>query len=379
MTRTDEMTSLQGGAEPSSEGGVPADPAPRDAGEPIFCEGCGARLLASDRTCPKCGRPAPGILSTRSASSDLAAGRTASFPRLTPGMIAEAAPATAPRILAESLDPEATNVLDASKLEAAAPSLGGAAREAGRARARAASAAADDYRRPRRGRWVALALGAALLVGGAWFVTQDPWGVMPGFYASFDEAASEMFPSRYGDADVEPAAPSGDGAKGEGSAAKSEEVSDKALSDEQAYVTLSGIYERIGGFREDFGTVIDDYSAWFIASSLSTREDGSRSAYDMRDAIQKTIDQIDGLKLADGSPYAEDVDHMRQLAQWMYNRVDVICRCWDISLSYPDGADVASHSSEIAQPLVEAGDVGAGNEDTDNLDAHYAQWEPERR
>ncbi|MFR7797256.1 MAG: zinc-ribbon domain-containing protein [Collinsella sp.] len=25
----------------------------------VFCEGCGARLSPHDRTCPKCGRPAP--------------------------------------------------------------------------------------------------------------------------------------------------------------------------------------------------------------------------------------------------------------------------------------------------------------------------------
>ena len=43
----------------------------------VFCEGCGARLSLHDRTCPKCGRPAPGILSTDSASADLAAGKTA--------------------------------------------------------------------------------------------------------------------------------------------------------------------------------------------------------------------------------------------------------------------------------------------------------------
>ena len=49
----------------------------------VFCEGCGARLSPHDRTCSKCGRPAPGILSEDAAASDLAAGRTAGFPRLT--------------------------------------------------------------------------------------------------------------------------------------------------------------------------------------------------------------------------------------------------------------------------------------------------------
>ena len=49
----------------------------------VFCDGCGARLSAGERVCPKCGRPAPSILSTEAAASDLAAGKTASFPRLT--------------------------------------------------------------------------------------------------------------------------------------------------------------------------------------------------------------------------------------------------------------------------------------------------------
>ena len=64
-------------------------PASSSVSEFIFCEGCGARLNPQDRTCPKCGRPAPGILSQNSAASDLAAGKTASFPRVTSEMIAE--------------------------------------------------------------------------------------------------------------------------------------------------------------------------------------------------------------------------------------------------------------------------------------------------
>lgn len=345
----------------------------------IFCEGCGARLMPSDRTCPKCGRPAPGILSTQSASSDLAAGRTASFPRLSPGMIAESAPSTAPRILAESLDPEVTNVIDGDKLSEAG-AVGGAAKSSVHRSSPRAAASADDYRRPRRGRWVALGLVVVLLAGGAWFVVEDPMGVMPGVYASIDKAAADMFPSREIGESANPqqstadeggdAAPSGDG---------QQDVSDKALSDDQAYVTLSGIYDRIGRFRDDFGTVLDDYSGYFIASSLESRKSGSRSAYDMRDSLEKTMEQLDDVKLVEDSPYTEDVDNLKKLASWMYNRVDVICQCWDISLSFPDGSDVAEHRSEIAAPLVEVGDVGSGNENTRNLDKYFSAWKPERK
>ena len=91
----------------------------------VFCEGCGARLHPKDRTCPKCGRPAPGILSADSASSDLAAGRTASFPRLSHQMIESELPdlkhdvMTASRTVHEEVDPFATSVLDTGDIAAA--------------------------------------------------------------------------------------------------------------------------------------------------------------------------------------------------------------------------------------------------------------------
>ena len=73
----------------------------------VFCEGCGARLSPHDRTCPKCGRPAPGILSEDAAASDLAAGRTAGFPRLTQEQIdteVPHAPASAAAVLSDAAD-----------------------------------------------------------------------------------------------------------------------------------------------------------------------------------------------------------------------------------------------------------------------------------
>ena len=82
----------------------------------VFCEGCGARLSPHDRTCPKCGRPAPGILSEDAAASDLAAGRTAGFPRLTQEQIdteVPHAPASAAAVLSDAADPNETCVLPA--------------------------------------------------------------------------------------------------------------------------------------------------------------------------------------------------------------------------------------------------------------------------
>lgn len=353
----------------------------------IFCEGCGARLNASDRTCPKCGRPAPGILSTQSAASDLAAGKTASFPRLTADLLAEgkAAP-SAPQILADSLDPAATNVLDADRLRAAEDASRRSSRKAEKAAkaalAFAERAAADDYRRPRRGRWIALACAVALVAGGAWFVAKDPLGVMPGVYASIDRSAAEMFPSRQvseqaagenGASDNGQDSANADGDKNEPS------ISDTTLSEDEAYQRLSSIYGRILGFQDEIGPVVDDYNGWFKASDLDTRKNAAASAYALRKSVQATLDELDGLKLADGSAYTEDVDHLRQLATWMYNRVDVLCRSWDISLSYTGDDLPYQHEDEILQPLREIEMRDGKAVDVIEFENNVYAWQPQKK
>ena len=96
----------------------------------VFCEGCGARLSIHDRTCPKCGRLAPGILSVKSASSDLAAGRTASFPRLTPELIdteaSRPSSVSVAEVLNDTMSPAETSVLRAADLEQQARKLASA-------------------------------------------------------------------------------------------------------------------------------------------------------------------------------------------------------------------------------------------------------------
>ncbi len=124
----------------------------------LTCEGCGARVSPQDRTCPKCGRPAPGILSEDSASSDLAAGKTASYPRLTAEMIAGSLPvptgASAPDPSAAPFDQDATSVLDAGAMASAGAggARGGSARSSVRKAMphddAAATGDADPYARP---------------------------------------------------------------------------------------------------------------------------------------------------------------------------------------------------------------------------------------
>ena len=283
----------------------------------VFCEGCGARLSAHDRTCPKCGRPAPGILSTKSSSSDLAAGKTASFPRLTQSMIESEMPSprpsapTAAQVLSDSMDPSATNVLRASDIEAAAASP---------------SSDVDPYHKPKK-RYVSrlsALLAIALVGGGAYFVMEDPLGVMPGFYQAFEEAARDMYPSRQ--------LPQGSSPASSESQASTKPVE---MTDERVFQILSSSYNKIVSAYDSLGTIIDDYEYGFIANDKSVRQDKSSSAYAARDALDQVVDEIGQLDLDEDSVYYEDAQRLIQLVLARTRRC--VLRLMDISLAVPEG------------------------------------------
>lgn len=351
----------------------------------IFCEGCGARLSPQDRTCPKCGRPAPGILSQDSAASDLAAGKTASFPRLTSEMIAGAVPAPSEQSLSDATaaqGPDSTSVLNTGDLSAAQESAArsGAARSAGRKvlphEEVEASAGKDPYAKPRRGRWIALGALVLVVAGGVWFVSSDPLGVMPGFYESFGDAASDMFPSRQVPEDEPGADAQDNGTDADASADEQAQVSDSELSDAEAYQRLSVAYGKIVSLQEEIGPVVETYNGQYLAKDRSQRESASRSSYELRDAIKGVIEELDGLDLASGSAYVEDVEHLKQLATWTLNRVDVLCRSWDINLGLPEGERPVDHQDEILAPLREVEKVNGKAVDVVNYEENVAAWQP---
>lgn len=367
---------------PHCGGYVDAEPA-RHA-DFVYCEGCGARLSSHDRTCPKCGRPAPGILSVDAAASDLAAGKTASFPKLQDGAVDAPVPprTSAAKVLTESLDADHTTEL---RIDPGA---------FGDARAKSASpkaapraerdAAADPYHAngSGKGKLVLRCLAAAFIGIGIYFLAADPAGVMPGVYQSIDDAASDMFPSRQGAAATSPAEEDADDV-GQGSADDAAEdegptqvADDSVLTDDRAQETLAALWEQIGAFQDPLGDVVTVYNGSYLLKDRSAREEASKSAYDLRDQVQATIDELDAIELAHDSVYAEDLDHLKTLAGWMYNRVDVLCRSWDISLAVPEGESMSAHESEILQPLRDELDATGQNENLVLFEQNYSSWYP---
>ncbi|QWT17065.1 zinc ribbon domain-containing protein [Collinsella sp. zg1085] len=328
----------------------------------IFCEGCGARLSAHDRTCAKCGRPAPGILSTSSSSEDLAAGKTAGFPRLTQNLIDTSVPdsieltASLECYSESTADPFATDVLPVE-----------AVTEAEQA---AQASMPDRYHAPNARitrTHVILVLAACVIAAGIYIVAVDPWGLMPRLMAQIQQSAREMYPSRYG---------SSTGAQTEREPIddKAQETQDTMLSEAQAYRNLTNIYTTIVAQHDALEQIINDFNSSFLASNPDARADGSASAYAARDLLQDCLNKLDTIQLADGSGYADTVAHLKELASWVLERVGMYCAAWDISRSYIGSDKPAQHQDEILAPLRERAELDA--QARDNFFAHQHQYQP---
>lgn len=365
-----------------------AQDAPLDAlsprvseGEFIFCEGCGARLRGSERTCPKCGRPAPGILSEHSAAVDLAAGKTASFPRVTDALLAGAVPAPSPskadELLERTLDAQETSVLSGDAIDAALAGGDAAGGDSPRARRRAARRKPredeDIYARPRRGRAIAVVVALALAAGGVWFAVEDPWGVMPVLYEQFRDAAGEMYPSR--ETPEQPVSVDGEQGDADAGGTAGDAVSDKALSEQEALSALTTLYDDIIAQHDALGTIIDDYNTGFADPDHARRQQFAAGAYAARDALDADLEQLRALELGRDSAYADDVEHLIQLAEWARTRVDMYCASWDISLSFTGTDRPSAHQAEILAPLRER--RAADDEARDNFYANVVAWRPQ--
>lgn len=325
----------------------------------VFCEGCGARIAAGERVCPKCGRPAPSILSTEAAASDLAAGRTASFPRLTREEIERAG-----RVPAVDAADGIANPFDPSLSESFSRD------ELAQQSAWVSDAARDDPYHTRKRPWGKILAVLALIaaVGGAGaFVYYDPYGIMPGLYQQFRDAAADAFPSRQPVAGVDGAT-----AAGSDEPAGTAVDADAPLADDQVYVRLSGIYETIASFPDRYAEVVDDYNTWYAYSDRARREEGSAGAYALRDACDAVIDELDGLNVPEDTAYAQDIENLKQLASWMRTRADIICASWDVSLSYAEGT--RPEASAVTEPLRTR--AAEDSEAADSFSANLEAWRP---
>lgn len=331
----------------------------------VFCEGCGARIKPGDRLCPKCGRPAPSILSTQSAAKDLAYGNTSNFRAITDEDLEFAAKRQhLCNLPSPKFDPDATNILtplgdSVSVKHEAEDSV----------RFTRSMQEQDELCHKKKkkctSRLVVLVLLGLLVSCCVYFVTQDPLGVMPGFWEQLQQSAQEVFPQREDN-------PSSQAGAGLGTPVDENRV----LTNEEVFIKLDSIYQRIAGFKDSYGEIITLYNGYYIAYDKDKRLESAGPAYALRDLCDATVEELESLNLPTDCVYLDDIDHLIQLSKWMRGMADTICQSWDISLSFEEGVSLAEHTSEITQPLRDCLDEYGQDQNRLQFNEHILSWAP---
>ena len=331
----------------------------------VFCEGCGARIKPGDRLCPKCGRPAPTILSTQSAAKDLASGNTSNFRAITNEDLELAAKRQhLCNLPSPTLDPNATNILTPL-----GDSVSPKTEAADNVRFTRSMQEQDELchkkKKKRTSRLIAIFVVGFLVGCGIYFVTQDPLGVMPGFWDQLQQQAQEVFPQR----DDNPSSQAG-------AALGTPVDEDRILTNDEVFVKLDAIYQRIVGFKESYGEVITLYNGYYIAYDKDKRMESAAPAYALRDLCDTTVEELSTLNLPQDCVYGDDIEHLISLASWMRGMADTMCQSWDISLSFDEGVSLSEHTSEITQPLRDCLDEHGEDQNRLQYNQYLLQWAP---
>lgn len=286
--------------------------------EASWCPGCGALVAPGETTCPKCGTlVAPERPARRERDLDL------------------------PDIADDEDDAGRTGVM--TRIESAIPP---ADDETGRAAAR------DRIPRPRV--FALAALLAVVVVGGATLLITHPW----------DPTATRTRAS-------EPADTTYSGFPGTVESLSGQDAgSADGSSDDDAPATpleaISDAHERLGELAERVDESEDALRALVTGTVDSDAAEGLSGARSVSIDVSNLISSASTLSDGDGA-YAEDLEHLVTLANWLRNRCDALTAAW---AEAADADDATSVADSVTSTLAGASDYRA------LFERNYDDWAP---
>lgn len=254
---------------------------PKAAGN--WCPSCGALVADGASFCGKCGRP----------------------------LRDKAAPRPKRNISLPEIEVEERPRHKAS-IESALPPEGGSD-----------SGASSIDRLPRPRILLLAAVLAFVVVGGAVVLITHPWDPMATDYRAREDADLSMvgYPGER------------DTLSGQDSTRLGTESADTTFE------LLSGLHARLGELSDRADACEEAFFALSLTGTEGERslavEELSALSYDLSNTISE-IGQVSG---ANGA-YAEDVDNLVTLGNWLRNRVDALVRAWELVGAYQDPAAV---------------------------------------
>ena len=290
-------------------------------GDLVWCPGCGALVPPSADVCPKCGRIIREEVPERPV-------RDLGLPQIDgPDAPSEAESArTGVRTRIESAIPPASDE---------------------------SSPAARRDRMPRPRAFAFAALFAVAVVGGAALLITHPWDPTASVTRASEPADTSM--SGYPGAVESLSGQDREGADADGA------ETDPFAPIEEAYAALSELERATGESEDALLDACETGDASAIPDGLSQAE---AISIDVSNLISDAalLDDCDGL-------YAEDLEHIQTLGNWLRNRCDALTRAWQQA---SDASDLSASADTIASVL-------RSGSDYERLFAeNYDAWKPTR-
>lgn len=145
--------------------------------------------------------------------------------------------------------------------------------------------------------------------------------------------------------------------------------------DDATFAQLDEAYEKLGHYEEraDQSTALFYEKA--ITGSLDERSQAKRDAAALAIDVSNLIDTLGQVDVTSGT-YAEDLDNLITLSNWLRNRVDRISLAWDAALK----SENPSADEQRLMALLEAENGDDGKNAYEKLfEDNYEQWRPEHK
>ena len=304
--------------------------------QPNYCQNCGALVPDGLSACPACGAPVGEISHEKSVVEEIL-----NDPHLT----ADLSPLRAQ--LEESMD-----------VTQSMPRLATALPE----EPEEVAVTAEDVHTPST-RWILVAaLGALIVVGGITLAITHPWD--PNFYDVRATTAADTSKAGYpGHMDQ---------LSGQDKGAQTGEA---VSGDELTYQALVAHHESLMGIREALEENEDYFDEVAFVGTMEEREAGRDRAAALAIELSNLIKEIQSVDVTSGT-YAEDLNDVLTLGNWLRNYCDSLTEAWNRDVSYEEPWTMEDY---ICQPLSSSCNEDGRNTYMVMFDNNYESLAPEHK
>ena len=212
-----------------------------------------------------------------------------------------------------------------------------------------------------RVRTLVVALAAALLfVGGGMLFLTHPWDPN----ASDSRAKSEADTSMAGFPGIVTELKGQDGGSAEGGEVES--------GDAATYRKLSAVYGQLKDLESRADASERSYRELAASSDADARAKAKGDADQLALDVSNLIAGLSDIDVTSGT-YADDLEHMTTLANWLRNRTDALSGAWKRAMEV---SNPSAHAQEIDAYLPDSSRSGSYRE---LFDEHYDEWEPQEK